>query len=776
MKKVELLAPAGDKNSLIGAINAGANAVYVAGKKFGARANASNFEDDELVEMIQFAHLRGARLFVTVNTLIFDEEMSELLTYTDFLVQHHIDAFIVQDFGLLSILIHRYPHTDIHVSTQANTHTIEQAMWLKELGVKRIVLARETNIDLITQIKALVDVEIEVFIHGALCVSYSGNCLHSSMIGYRSGNRGECAQSCRLPYTLTTSDQSIQEPSYLMSTKDLMTIKRIPELIESGIDSFKIEGRMRKPEYVVTTVLEYASAIDSYYQGVTPPLDTAIDRLKRVFNRDYTEGYLFDITPTSINQSYRPNHIGVEAGKVIQYKHGKVGMLLLDDLSVGDGVRFLFDRDYGMVVSRILQDNESVKTAKMGEFVTLDVAQEIPLHTIMMKTQDIVLERGLEQYLHTDYKKICLTGFVHCVIDKPIELHLHAMGHKVFVQSDFFVQQAQKNATTKEQIMEQLSKLGNTPFFYESLHLECQAGVFVPVKVLNDLRRSALQLLEEKLLYRDQGKVVVSQPFLGKFPNVEELTCARVETMDQLIEVIQAGIQFVYVEEDLIFDASLYPTTTFYKAKKRIQTDHQKDASKTPLVINELGTLVNQPSSSWIADQYLNTTNIHTVALFADHGAQVVVLSPELHQHQILSMVTRYQETFHHTPNLQMVVYGRMDLMISKYCPIAKTFGVKLSHCTLCSKKQYVLTDRVGVSFPLKNDGFCNIRMLHAKPLMLFDYLSSLSQAGIKQCRLDFTIESKEETKQVLEWFFLAKQQALPRMERQLFTQGRFIK
>ena len=216
MKKIELLAPAGSQESLIGAINAGANAVYLAGKRFGARAFSNNFDDENLIEAIHYAHLRGVFVYVTINTLIFDDEVEELLSFTDLLVKNQVDALIVQDIGMMDLLTKRYPNTDIHASTQMNVHNINQAKMLKSLGVKRIVMARETPLSVIRQIKKTVDIELEVFVHGALCVSYSGNCLMSSMQGGRSGNRGQCAQPCRLTYKLIKENQAISDQSYLL--------------------------------------------------------------------------------------------------------------------------------------------------------------------------------------------------------------------------------------------------------------------------------------------------------------------------------------------------------------------------------------------------------------------------------------------------------------------------------------------------------------------------------------------------------------------------------
>jgi len=267
MNRIELMAPAGSKEAFLGAINAGADAVYLGGKKFGARAFAANFESEEMPDLVRYAHLRGTSVYVTINTLIFDDEVDELIRYTDELVNADVDALIIQDLGMLDLLHRRYPAMPIHASTQTNAHNPLQVRFLKELGASRVILARETPIETIRAIKKSVDIEIEVFVHGALCVSYSGNCLFSSMVGHRSGNRGECGQPCRLPYTLLRDGEPISDQAYLMSTKDLMTLSRLDELVASGVDALKIEGRMRKPDYVIQTVLSYRQDLDAALSG-----------------------------------------------------------------------------------------------------------------------------------------------------------------------------------------------------------------------------------------------------------------------------------------------------------------------------------------------------------------------------------------------------------------------------------------------------------------------------------------------------------------------------
>ncbi|HOO44423.1 MAG TPA: U32 family peptidase, partial [Bacillota bacterium] len=392
-------------------INAGANAIYLSGKNYGARKYANNFTKEEIADMITYAHLRHVLVFVTVNTLVFEEELEELIIYTDYLVKHHVDALIVQDLGLIEYFVNRYPDTEIHASTQMNTYNSNQLSYLKGLGVSRVILARETSIDQIKVMKEAIDIDLEVFVHGALCVSYSGNCLFSSMNGGRSGNRGECAQPCRLAYRLFRNKSLIEPESYLLSTKDLMTIDHLKEIALSGVKSFKIEGRMRRPEYVVATVRAYREALDHMMdESHEFDLERRIRELLLSYNRDFTKGYLLNELPSDINQSFRPNHLGITIGKVLNFERGKTTIILSDTLSKGDGIRIPGVKDIGGEVGRILKNDMQVETADAGDTIVIDLASAVLPGSIVMKTLDKALDSSLSPYFSETYKLMDLDG------------------------------------------------------------------------------------------------------------------------------------------------------------------------------------------------------------------------------------------------------------------------------------------------------------------------------------------------------------------------------
>jgi len=771
MKRIELLAPAGNLDSLIGAINAGANAVYLAGKRFGARAFSNNFDDESLIDAIRYAHLRGVFVYVTINTLIFDDEVEELIRFTDMLVENDVDALIVQDLGMMDLLIKRYPTVEIHASTQMNIHNINQVKFLKELGIKRIVMARETPLSIIKQIKKTVDIKLEVFVHGALCVSYSGNCLMSSMLGGRSGNRGECAQPCRLNYRLFKEDQAISDQSYLLSTKDLMTLEYIDQLIESGVDSFKIEGRMRKPEYVIQSVLSYRKAIDSYQNQLKMKFQTEIDRLKRVFNREYTKGYIFEEEPNLINNQFRPNHLGVPIGTVINYQNNKAIIQLSDHLNINDGYRIIGETDYGNQVSRILLGTKMIQHAEAGDIIALDVPETVSKGSLVVKTLDIELEQDLSIYLNENYKTIGLTCFVKAHANQKLILELNDGESSVSVESKQIIEIADKTVVSETQIIEQVSKLGNTPFYFISLRVDTDGKSFIPIKVLNELRREALLELTTLRTTRQKHKIIHEIEFGSSgFKNSEYELVVKVTNEEQLSAVIDRNIKTIYYDD--LIKVETNHTHQMIPALKRIQL-YPKIINHPVSVINEIGSLYHNQFEV-ITNEFLNVTNIYTAHLLSKFHAIRVTLSPELSKERIFNFSKLYEIKFNTQPNLELVVYGHIDLMISKYCPIAKTYKTRRD-CHLCEVNQYYLQDRMGMKLPLINDGHCNIRILNSKALHLIEHIQELKAARINTLRLDFTIEKYHDVTQLIKTYQQVENGGKMAVNTKAFTTGRFF-
>ena len=352
LNKNEILSPCGNIDAFYAAINAGCDAVYLAGKMFGARAFSNNFTNEELIEVIKTAHLYGVKVYVTCNILVFEREVDKFIDYIRFLHKINVDAVIMQDLGMIDLVHKKFPNLEIHGSTQMHIHNLDGAILAEKLGLKRIVLARETPIEVIKEIKEKTSLEIEVFVHGALCVSYSGMCLMSRSIGNRSGNRGTCSGCCRLPYDLLDKNEKVLNTNkYPLSMKDLMTINDLDKLIDLKITSFKIEGRMKSKEYVYFTTKLYKEARDNYLKNKKIIVNQDyLEKLNNIFTRGYTKGFIFN--SNDLTNDLSPNHSGVLIGKVIRQNGNNIDIKLNDDVSIHDGLRIKNEKfEYGFILN-----------------------------------------------------------------------------------------------------------------------------------------------------------------------------------------------------------------------------------------------------------------------------------------------------------------------------------------------------------------------------------------------------------------------------------------
>ena len=390
MEKHELLVPVGNMDCLKQAVFNGCDAVYLACKNYGARKFATNFDNDEIIKAIKFCHLYGVKVFVTMNTLVKNNEVNDFLDQALFLHKNGVDALIVQDFGMICLLRKLYPNLEIHASTQANVCSKDVCKLFYELGVKRVVFARELSIDEIDNID--VPIEKEAFIHGALCISYSGCCLMSSMLGGRSGNRGECAGCCRMPFTLKHGNDILSKDKYLLSTKELNTSSEISRLLNSSIYSFKIEGRMKSPLYVGFITRFYRRLID----GVEFDLRCEIEKLKTIFNREFTTGRLFSVDDSSLMNIKSPNHIGLRIGKVVGFEKNMIKIKLDDGYTLNqyDAIRFLNSKK-GFIVN-LLYDKKLNLINSSNSICFVDNKVGLNCDDIVCKTQDYLLSKEYE--------------------------------------------------------------------------------------------------------------------------------------------------------------------------------------------------------------------------------------------------------------------------------------------------------------------------------------------------------------------------------------------
>ncbi len=496
--KTEVLAPAGSMEILRTAVQAGADAIYVGGTKFGARAYADNFDETALLQAIEYAHIHGKRLYLTVNTLLLPDETGQLYNFLKAPYEAGLDAVIVQDTGAADYISRQFPKLSLHASTQMTITNPVSAALLRELGVKRIVPARELSEREICDLKRETGMEIEVFVHGALCYCYSGQCLLSSMIGGRSGNRGRCAQPCRLPYmvedkTYVTGDHNGR---YLLSPKDLCALHALPNLIACGVDSLKIEGRMKNSSYVAQAVSAYRQAVDAIAAGCyTDELQAKLQRqMADIYNRGgFTEGYFTKHNGIDMMSMTKPNHFGVFVGEVTRISNGMIYFTAAADISKGDVVEVsLVDGDVmSLTVPEIF---------KQGEEVCLNAAKtkQIKLHTKLYRTKNQVLLTQLKtDYLDADKKeKIKIEVIIKKDLCATIKMSFANVSATV---KGNIVSAAKNKPITKDVIMDKVTKLGNTPFIACDVDIVLDENVFFPLSEFNELKRLAADALKDNI-------------------------------------------------------------------------------------------------------------------------------------------------------------------------------------------------------------------------------------------------------------------------------------
>lgn len=679
----ELLAPVGNMECLFAAINAGCDAVYLSGRNFGARSFAGNFSNEELIEAINTCHLYGVKVYITVNTLILDTEVERFINYIDFIHSIGVDAVIMQDIGMIDLVRKTYPNLEIHASTQAHIHNLEGVKFCEELGIKRVVLARETPIELVKEIKDNTNIELEIFVHGALCMSYSGQCLMSALIGNRSGNRGTCAQSCRQQYSLEIDGEIKELNKYLLSTKDLNTLDNIPKLIDMGVNSLKIEGRMKRPEYVYLITSIYRKAIDNYVKfKETKITDEDIKNIKKIFNREFTKGFLFNDENEEFVNTYRPNHMGIDIGKVIDYKNGKVIIKLTDILNINDGIRIIGDNDTGCIVTTMYKNGVRVDETNIGDIVSIPIKDKVDKNSRVVKTTDYKQLKEIEEKLKIN-KKVLIKGKCILKLGEPIRLIIDDSKNIVEDISDYIVEKSIKNETTIEQIKEQLNRLGDTVYEFENLNIEKDDNIFVPTSKLNELRRKVIHILNKKRMYKKEYKKCKYEISVDNYEKKQE-KCILINTYEQYLSV-KDKYDTIYIDN---YDLYNKINDDKYVLKLSRVGEHLKDYNCN-LLVGELGSVYKYKNID--TDFSFNVTNSYSVAFLHSLGVKKVTLSYELNYKQIKNLINVYENRLGKHPNVEVIVESNEEAMICKYNMLKKY-----------NKDKGYLIDRFGNKYKLE--------------------------------------------------------------------------
>ncbi len=604
---MELLVPAGDINSFYAALNNGADAIYLSGKMFGARSYAKNFTEEELKTVLKLGKIYGVKIYVTMNTLVKDNEVEDFLNEVEFLYNLGVDAILMQDFGMISLCLEKYPNLTIHASTQVNSSSYETIKLLYEMGIKRVVLPREMSIDEIRKID--IPIELEVFIHGALCVSYSGNCLFSSMLGSRSGNRGECVGSCRLPYKLY-KDKTLIDEGYLLSMKELNTsldIKKLPH----NITSLKIEGRMKSPSYVGFITRYYRKILDG--KELT---NKTIEDLKSMFYRGFTKGHLFN--NNDLINKLSPNHLGSHLGKVIDVNDERIRIKLDRELLQGDGIRFK-ESNKGMIVNYLydLKDN-LISKGNPNQIVEID-------NKVNLTTLDEVRTTTSKRLEITDFtikRKVPINIEIKAKIGEVFTLTFNDTKHTV-TYTGKEVEKSINNPISKERIISQVKKLGNTPFTINHINVDIDDNIFIRIGDLNIARRT----LSERLIGERLNNY--------KEPLIKEVTFDKINT------------------------------------KEIIDLDAYQEVERNPFYLNDVlkdKSIVSnlfRPTTDVIASYHLNIFNSYTAYYLYKLGYKAITLSVELNSLELKDLIESIRRRFGNIPII-IKTKGYVEVMLIK--------------------------------------------------------------------------------------------------------------
>ncbi len=788
-KNIELLAPAGSYESFLAAVHSGADAIYLGGNKFGARAFAGNFTEEEVLRAIDYAHLHGKKVFLTVNTLVKEDELqSQMFDYLKPMYLHGLDAIIVQDLGVLSFVRRHFPELPIHASTQMAVESYLGAKFLEDCGVERVVLARELSISEIKKIVDYTNLEIECFVHGALCYAYSGLCLYSGMIGGRSGNRGQCAQSCRLPYTIQN------QKAYYMSMKDICTLKQIPELIEAGITSFKIEGRMKKPEYVAGVTAMYRKYIDSYVSGEQNyhVLEEDINQLRDLFNRgDFHSGYYYKHNGKDMITMDKPNHTGVAVIKVVSQTDRIVRGSVLLDTNCGDVISLPNSED----------DYTLGGHYHVGDTIELSLRRgvRIPKGTILYRTRNNSLIHRIQDTLKESKVQYPIEARLTAKIGEPLCLRITDGVFQVTCNGAD-VESAQNAPINLGKLESQIKKTGNTCFYFSNLVIDADSDIFIPMQQIKSLRREGIERLEEKIKdsYRRNLENENFEVPSGGYNEISYDDCrtenrglhVSVVTIKQLLEVREwECVTRIYIECDIV-------DSPWDDLELKTAIDVAKKMSKE--VYLGLPYIFRNDTISLYESKYYELSSLGCDGFLVRTLGQVeflkqhqylggLVLDAQLYQYNNSSIEFWWNKNICHgtaafelnrselkvlkRENMEFLMYGYLPTMISTQC-FLKTIGQCDDHSRILE-----IIDRKGEKFAVRNScSHCYNIVYSHKPICLFDEIREVEELGFQAMRLSFTIENEKEVKNILELYEKCFRGNLSKINLQSFSKGYFRK
>ena len=779
MKKPELLVPVGDFECLKAAVQNGADAVYLGIDHFNARYGAKNFTLDTLQDAIDYAHLRHVQVHLTLNILIKDKEWQEAIAIVKRVYEMGIDAIIVQDLGLATYIITHFPDLPVHASTQMTCHNLEGAVYLQQLGVKRIVLSRELSLSEIAYIKSNLTAEVEIFGHGALCICYSGQCLYSSLIGGRSGNRGKCAQGCRLPYQLLEDSTCIDE-GYLLSPRDLCSLEMLPSVLQTNIDSLKIEGRMKSPEYVAIVTKMYRKYIDM----ATHPEDYHVDAqdihdLLQVFNRgEFSTGHLKTAPNKDLIFQEKPNHMGICIGQVDQY-HAKQGHIVFhsqDALGIGDTISFEKEPTR-YTISELMMHGKNIREAHPHDIVEIGrMKGNISVGDKIYKlTSKQLTEAATHSYDHENIKT-ALYAVLDVHLDAPITLRVFDENGVEFTVASKETPDVALNAPiTRERLERQLNKTTNTPFYFKDIKIYLDPHVYIAhISTINELRRNALEQYARMICDGYRRMASSTNDFVESSMEAVSPTTPANENptpkISVLLNILQLDFDYTQLTGiDALYLPLKYFSDTQYEHTIALLTNHFATYIYMPSIMrgnyknlfkncidtclekyNIKGFVVSNVGDfellqeyrekyDFVANYTLNVFNEHTLATLP---TDTITLSPESNQDELAFLAKNASST------TELLVYGNLPLMTMQYCLLGKSNKCYPECAQRCKgQHRYYLKDRMTFKFRVLPDNIQTTTTLYnSKTTSIVP-----TGIGVSSVRLDMLDESIEEMQHIID-------------------------
>ena len=773
----ELLAPAGSLDAVRAAVAHGADAVYLGAQRFNARDEGAQLTLEELAEACRIAHGRGRRIYLTLNVLVKPHELVEALALLGEAIDCGIDAAIVQDLGLIDLIRRLYPDLEIHGSTQMTVHDESGAAVLEELGVQRVVLARENTLDDLAAIRARVpNLGLETFIHGALCISYSGQCFMSGMISERSANRGSCAQSCRKDYVLKDAATDVElDRGYLISTKDLAAYEHLPAIADLGIVCLKVEGRKKRPEYVATVTRGYREFLDRLKRGdERPPTTAEVEPLVQIYSRGFTGGMYGGREGRTYVTRTQPDNRGIVIGDVIGYEKGELIVETDRPVEVGDGLAFeatdsLGGPTVGFAVTAVRQLGSQPRRRQ-----ALRTRTRVPAGWRVVRTsQASLLARSRASFEALTEapkaKKVRLDVRVFGSVGSHLKALFCSGGATVEVRSESQLVPATNRALDRVMLREQFGRLGETPFALAEIDDRAlDVGLFLPVREINHMRQSAVEQLSAQRDWSLESqrserveqieRAVASLNANAGSPTSAFTLSAQIYRLEDAERAARAGAT------EIIFDPFLrHPAPPLARVRALAESLGSRGVTlrlRTPTIVRpedrrsiakwldsgfsllsgHLGLVaeLSRAGRDVVADYAVNVMNQHSAARLFQLGARRVVLSVELTADEMKDVVAPWQGG-----GFDVFLYGRPEGMTIEHCVLSAAFDREPTTCRdLCVQKHpnVTLTDPAGYDFAVATDSACRNRLLHSRPVEGSEYLARLWSAGIRGYQLVFNV------------------------------------